>query len=66
MNCPICRMEFPYHKMDCQNQHYTDEVAKHCYEQGWHECADWSDRDDLKFDTDSPAYEKYRKLRIGV
>ena len=24
--CPICRLEWPHHKMDCQNAMYSDKV----------------------------------------
>jgi hypothetical protein len=40
-------------------------VALHeAYRQGWLEAADWADRDDLKFDTTSPAYEQARDKRL--
>ena len=45
---------------------YTKDNLKNAYKQGWLECAEWSERDDLKSDTDSMAYLEKRKTRIGV
>ena len=45
---------------------YTKDDLKNSYKQGWLECADWSERDDLKSDIDSMAYLEERKTRIGV
>lgn len=41
-------------------------LVKSAYESGWIACAGWAERDDLVFDTESPAYLRERKERVGV
>ena len=42
------------------------QAANAIFAEGWYQACDWMERDDLKFDVDSPAFAADRAARLAV
>ena len=49
-----------------QLREYATEAANAIFAEGWYLACDWLERDDLKFDVDSPAFAADRAARLAA